>query len=116
MGMFPILLALSAAGSVDYIREVHAVLSAKCLVCHSQEKRSGGLSLATYDDVLNGGRSGATVKPGNSAASLVLQRINGPVSNRMPLGGPPLSPSEIGVISSWVDQGARPTPRSPAAK
>ena len=52
---------------IDYNREVHAILAARCLVCHSQEKRSGGLSLATYEDVLNGGRSGAAVKPGNSA-------------------------------------------------
>src|SRR3954454_21504302 len=44
------------AAMIDYNREVHAILAARCLVCHSQEKRSGGLSLATYQDVLNGGR------------------------------------------------------------
>src|SRR2546426_11479261 len=102
------LAAQPAAGLVDYSREGHAVLSARCLVCHSQEKRSGGLSLATYEDVLGGGRSGATVKPSNSGASLILQRLNGPASTRMPLGGAVLTPSEIGIITSWIDQGARP--------
>ena len=57
----------TAPALIDYNREVHAILAGRCLVCHSQEKRSGGLSLATYEDVLNGGRSGAAVKPGNSA-------------------------------------------------
>src|SRR5881396_154463 len=77
-----------AAQTVDYTREVHAVLAAHCVVCHSQAKRSGGLSLATYEDVLNGGRSGAAVKPGNSAASLLVQRITASDATRMPMGGP----------------------------
>src|SRR5258708_2584651 len=59
-------------GLIDYTRDIHAVIVAKCLVCHSQEKRSGGLSLATYEDVLSGGRSGAVVKPGNSGGSLMV--------------------------------------------
>jgi len=43
------LAAQPAAGAVDYARQVHSVLAAKCLVCHSQVKRSGGLSLAAYE-------------------------------------------------------------------
>src|SRR5437588_8142137 len=74
-----------ATGLIDYNREVHAVLAARCLVCHSQEKRSGGLSLATYEDVLNGGRTGAAVKPGNSSGSLLVERITGSGATRMPL-------------------------------
>src|SRR5579864_1793885 len=105
-----------ALPGVDYDRQVHPILAAKCFACHSQEKRSGGLSLATYEDVLNGGRSGAVVRPGNSSGSLIVQRINGSVKTRMPLGGPPLSPAEIGIITSWIDTGARLTPASAAAK
>src|ERR1051325_1251517 len=104
------------AGTIDFNREVHAILASRCLVCHSQEKRSGGLSLATYDDVLSGGRSGAIVRPGNSANSLVVQRLNGPPSTRMPLGGAALTAAEIGVITTWIDQGARPAPTAAAAK
>lgn len=118
------LLALSPArlasqttpSAVDYNREVHVIMASRCLGCHSQEKRSGGLSLATYDDVLNGGRSGAIVKPGNSAGSLLVQRMTGPATTRMPLGGAALTPTEIGIITSWIDQGARPAPTSAAAK
>jgi len=105
-----------AAGSVDYAREVHAVLAARCLVCHSQEKRSGGLSLATYEDVLIGGRSGAAVKPGNSGGSLLIERITSSGATRMPMGGPALSPAEIGILTAWIDQGARSAPNAPPAK
>ena len=51
---------------VDYERQVKSILDENCLECHSQDKRKGGLSLATYEDVLEGGRSGAVVRPGSS--------------------------------------------------
>ena len=101
---------------IDYSSQVHPVLAARCLSCHSQERRSGGLSLGTYKDVLDGGRSGATVKPGSSASSILVHRITGESEPRMPLGTAPLSPSEIAVIRNWIDQGARPASNAAAAK
>ena len=105
-----------AAETIDYARQVHAVLAERCLVCHSGEKRSGGLSLATYTDVLNGGRSGASLKPGKSSESLLIRRITDSGATRMPIGGKPLSPTEIGVLTAWIDQGARPAPNADPAK
>src|SRR5689334_1083588 len=70
---------LFAQPVIDYGRQVHPVLAAKCGGCHSQEKRSGGLSLGSLPDMLNGGRSGAAVKPGDSAASLLIRRSNGDI-------------------------------------
>src|SRR5689334_14132157 len=101
---------------IDYERQVHPILAAKCWSCHSQEKRSGGLSLATLADVLEGGRSGAAVKPGSGAASLLLRRVDGRLEPRMPLGAPALSEAEIAILRAWIDQGARATPTSAAAK
>jgi hypothetical protein len=105
-----------ATPAVDYQRDVHPILAAKCLTCHSQEKRSGGLSLAAYADVLDGGRSGAAIRPGSSAASLLVQRITGEVEPPMPLRLPALGAAEIAVIRSWIDEGARATPASAAAR
>ena len=106
----------AAAQNVDFDRQVHPILAARCLVCHSQEKRSGGLSLATWRDTLDGGRSGATITPGVSATSLLVQRVTGETQPRMPLGGDPLPSQEIAVLRQWIDQGARATPTSPPAK
>src|ERR1051326_8373635 len=103
------------SGRIDYDRQVHTILAARCIACHSQEKRSGGLSLATYQDVLNGGRSGAALRPGNSSSSLIVQRILGTPEPRMPMGGPALSEPEVAIIRAWIDDGARATlPASPA--
>lgn len=45
-----------------------------------------------------------------------MQRITGETQPRMPLGGAPLSERETAIIRSWIDQGARATPSSEAAK
>ena len=101
---------------VDYESQIQPIFAAKCFSCHSQEKRSGGLSLYTYEDVLNGGRNGGTVRPGKSADSLLMMRVTGETSPRMPLVGVPLTDSEIVTVRTWIDQGSRRTPTSAPAK
>src|SRR5207302_3231770 len=88
----------------------------KCWSCHSQEKRSGGLSLATLADVLAGGRSGAAIQPGSAATSLLVRRVNGDAAPRMPIGAPALPAGEVEILRAWIDEGARATPTSKAAK
>jgi mono/diheme cytochrome c family protein len=112
----PLSTAQAATAGVDYERQVQPVFAEKCLGCHNQEKRSGGLALVTYADALNGGRGGATIRPGSSAQSLIIQRITGEIQPRMPLGGAPLSADQIATIRAWIDGGARQTPTSPPAK
>ena len=55
---------------IDFARQVQPILERHCLECHSQTKRKGGLSLAAYVDILEGGKDGAIVRPGQSAASM----------------------------------------------
>ena len=100
---------------VDYEREIRPILSENCLECHSQDKRKGGLSLATYGDVLDGGKDGAVVRPGRSAGSLMIDRVKGVSGDRMPLDELPLSDGQIALLQRWIDQGARATPASPPA-
>ena len=104
------------AQSPDYQSQIAPVLAKKCASCHNSTKRSGGLSLATYEDVLVGGRNGAVVRPGKSAESMLLKRITGSVEPRMPLGDEPLGAAENAVLTKWIDAGARATPKSAPAK
>src|SRR5581483_7684245 len=99
--------AQTKSGTVDFSRQIQPLLAGRCSMCHSQEKRSGGLSLATYSDALEGGRSGVIIRPGSSAKSLIMQRITGEMEPRMPFGGKPLSDAEIATIKTWIDEGAR---------
>ncbi len=100
---------------IDFQRQIQPIVTESCSECHSQDKRKGGLSLATYDDVLEGGKDGAVVRPGRSADSLLVHRITGKVEPQMPKDNLPLSDAEIVLLRLWIDQGARATPTSPAA-
>jgi hypothetical protein len=106
----------SALGKIDYQRDIHSIFAAHCLVCHNAQKRSGGLSLGMYADIIAGGRTGAAIKPGRSGESLVVRRILGEVLPAMPLGGDPLAEAEVATLRAWIDEGARATPASAAAK
>jgi mono/diheme cytochrome c family protein len=115
-----LLIAFSVTGSAessaaDFERDVHPIFAARCFACHGGDKRSGGLSLQGYGDVLKGGRNGAAVLPGRSADSLLIRRITASAS-RMPASGPPLTTQEIAIITKWIDDGARPAAEGPTAK
>ncbi len=111
------LLAAKLSGqSVSYANDVHPVLAAKCFACHGDDKRSGGLSLRDYASILEGGRSGAVVVPGEAAESLLLRRTNGEVLPVMPPAGPRLTAGELDTLARWINQGVRQTPESAAAK
>jgi mono/diheme cytochrome c family protein len=102
--------------TIDYQRDVHAIFAAHCLACHNADKRSGGLSLGTYQDITTGGRTGAAIKPGSSGQSLLVRRVLGEVQPAMPLGGDPLTSAEVATLRTWIDEGARVTPTSAIAK
>jgi Protein of unknown function (DUF1549)/Protein of unknown function (DUF1553)/Planctomycete cytochrome C len=106
---------VSGSPLVDYEWQVMPIVKAHCLECHNAEKRKGGLSLATYGDALDGGRSGAVIRPGSSATSLLMQRIGGDIEPQMPKDNDPLSDADTAVIRAWIDQGARATSTSPPA-
>jgi mono/diheme cytochrome c family protein len=104
-----------AGAEPDFARDVHPIFAARCFACHGGDKRSGGLSLQDYGDVLKGGRNGPAILPGKSAESLLIRRITATTS-RMPASGPPLTAQEIAIIKDWIDAGARPTADGPTAK
>jgi len=106
---------LSQPGLIDFERQIQPIITDRCLECHSQDKRKGGLSLATYGDVLDGGKDGAIVRPGQSARSMIIAKVKGEQGDRMPLDELPLSDTQIALLQRWIDEGARATPASAAA-
>ena len=106
---------LSQPRLIDFERQIQPIITDRCLECHSQDKRKGGLSLATYADALDGGRNGPAIRPGNAARSILVHRLTGAVEPQMPKDKDPLTPAEIALIRQWIDQGARRTPTSARA-
>ncbi len=97
--------AALAAEPVSFNREVRPLLSDKCFACHGPDAagRKGGLRLDREED--------ARAKLGTLAQSAVLERITSTNRvKRMPpayLGHERLTDREIGVLRTWIEQGAR---------
>src|SRR5437660_12561939 len=103
-----VVMARIGCAAVDFDRQVHPILAARCFACHGGDKRSGGLSLSTYSEILRGGKTGKIVNPGSSRESLLLRRVLAAGVLPMPPAGERLSASEIAVLRAWIDEGACP--------
>jgi WD40 repeat protein len=95
----------SAARAATYW-QVHAILRDNCEHCHNEDKAKGGLLTVSYAALLAGGEHGETVVPGESAASRLVQMIDGSRKPRMPYKEDPLATADVDVIRRWIDAGA----------
>lgn len=92
---------------VDFVRDVEPLLKAHCHHCHGDDEQQARLRLDARAITLTGGISGPSIVPGNSAESLLVQRIAGhAVGPQMPSDADPLDAESIGIIRAWIDQGA----------
>ena len=87
---------------------VMPVIEDKCIDCHNNDKKKGGLTLKQASGWKKGGKTGPVVKSGNSMESLLLQRIYLPPSMKKhmpPMGNRQMLASEIALIEWWIETG-----------
>ena len=97
-----------AAEKVDYTRDINPLLKKRCYVCHSHVKQEAGLRLDAGRLVLAGGDDGKVVVRGKASESRLIARVrSSDADERMPPKGAALSADEIGLLQSWIDQGAK---------
>jgi WD40 repeat protein len=89
----------------DYARDVVPILEANCIRCHSPAQQEGGLLLDAYEDLVRGSDTGAVIKPGDAAGSLLVAMIEGRAKKKMPPKGE-LRPEDIATLRAWIDTGA----------
>src|SRR6266571_782424 len=80
---------LAAADSTEAIfrDKILPTLQASCASCHGGSTPASSLSVADFGSVLNGGKHGPAIAPGNAAGSLLIQYLRGEKTPRMPMGG-----------------------------
>ena len=104
VGLIP---ALSAAGAVDYVRDIEPILHERCYLCHGAQQQMSDLRLDNREAALKGGASGVVIVPGDSAASKLVARITSSNDGfRMPPGGEALSAQQASLIREWIAAGA----------
>jgi len=101
--------ASTPASVAFFTSRVEPIFDDKCVQCHGPQKKKGKLRLDTFDYVMQGGKDGAIVKPGDLKNSELYRRITLPRDNKdaMPAEGKPgLTAAELKVIEFWIASGA----------
>ena len=88
---------------------VAPILVRKCLGCHNDAKAAGGFRMTTFSLLKKGGKTAPDLilAPGDPDASELVISVRADAAPRMPYKLPPLSDSEIEVLTKWVRQGAK---------
>ena len=93
-----------------YAAAIQPIIESKCVECHNPAKSNGELRMDTMELLLAGGKHGPALKPGDAAASLMIERANLPLDNKEhmpPVGKPQLTDPELELLSWWIGRGAK---------
>lgn len=93
-------------------KRIRPILVERCYECHSGNQRSGGLSLESREQIVQGGDSGPALAVDPGRESLLLQAVDYGIADlQMPPSGK-LPDSDLVALREWVARGA-PDPRLP---
>jgi hypothetical protein len=104
----------AAEPKVNYTDHVLPLLREKCLGCHNGDKARGGLDASNFVKLMEGGSSGAVVKPGDPDDSRLYTLAAHKAEPKMPPKSDPLPAEQLATISRWIKQGALETAGSKA--
>jgi WD40 repeat protein len=110
---------LAAGTKVEYAT-VAKILQQNCLACHSGAKAENGLNMESPQQMLKGGDSGPAIIAKDAKASLIFKLAAHTEAPVMPpkdnkVNAKNLSPTDLGLLKAWIDQGATGTALSAAA-
>ncbi len=110
MVFLSLLVIATAAGEVDYAREIKPILARHCFLCHGPDisSRKAKLRLDDPHSALAAREDGAAIVPGDAAASLLVYRTTheDPDERMPPDDRPALSQGELDLLRKWIDEGA----------
>ena len=97
-----------ARAAVDFVRDVQPIFKKHCYSCHGAEKQKSGLRLDVKAAALHGGTEYApNIIPGKSKESTLIKYVLGQMEESlMPPKDDKLTPTEIGLLRQWIDEGA----------
>ena len=64
---------------------------------------SEGLDMNNYETLLEGSQNGPVIDPGDAKHSLLIEKVT---EGKMPKRGPKLTPTQIQILTDWINAGA----------
>ena len=108
--------AVTAHAKVDFEKEVLPFIQKRCIECHDAPKVVDGkmkkpkaeLRLDTPVEIMKGSENGPVLRPKESGKSSLYEVVTLPKDDdmHMPPKGDPLTPAEIALLKTWIDEGA----------
>src|SRR5262249_730179 len=99
--------ALADGKNPTYVDDVLPILRQSCTSCHGDDKQKGGLNLASFANMQQGGWSGAVVVPGDPDKSRLYLLMAHKDEPKMPPKADKLPEAQLNLLKLWIDQGAR---------
>lgn len=104
------LLAAGIAAAPDaqgefFDKRVAPILQKRCLMCHNEELKNGGISFVDRETLLKAGPRGPAIVPGKPGQSVLIRAVRYDSEPMMP-PGIKLRSRDIRVLTDWVRQGA----------
>ncbi len=101
--------AAATATMVSYREHVAPILAARCVSCHGEKKKKGGLRLDAPEWIQKGGKGGDALVPGAPADSELLTRLRLPLEDddhMPPEHKKQPAEAEIALLEAWIAAGA----------
>ena len=92
-------------GTRLFLEQLQPLLEKHCLACHSTTTKQAGLDLSSHQGLLEGGKLGPAVVPGNSKESLLYGVITHSQQPAMPPQKEKLPAQAAALIGLWIDLG-----------
>ena len=98
---------LADAKNPTYDDDVLPIVKQACVNCHGNDKQKGGLNLATFAALQQGGSSGVAVTPGDPGKSRLYTLTTHAEEPKMPPKGNKIPDGQLALLKTWIEQGAR---------
>src|SRR6185369_1869922 len=97
----------STSGNIDFGRDIAPIFIKRCIECHGPDQQKSKLRLDNKADAFRGGKSHKpAIVPGKSSESEIIRRVTTTdPDDVMPNKGERLTPEQIALLKSWIDQG-----------
>src|SRR4051812_55048 len=102
----------AAPPPADYAAKIAPLWQEYCIDCHAADDPEGDFVIDSFAALMEGGKAGKAVTPGNAQDSLLVKFLEGRSGKEgknqfMPPGKRDhLKPDEIAMIRAWIDAGA----------